>query len=79
MSIDPNTSSETQEEEANNGGVSSILALSFEDAESSWKVAPTGGLKVTESAEGDNSLSPQDLQKLLYTTESLRKTNKDDE
>ncbi|KAK3397613.1 hypothetical protein B0T20DRAFT_438726 [Sordaria brevicollis] len=77
VSIDPNTSSETQEEEANNGGVSSILALSSD--ESSWKVAPTGGLKVTESAEADNSLSPQDLQKLLYTTESLRKTNKDDE
>lgn len=78
VSIDPNTSSETQEEEANNGGVSSILALSFDDSESSWKVT-TGGLKVTEAAEDESSLTPQDLQKLLYTTESLRKTNKDDE
>ncbi|KAK1776620.1 hypothetical protein QBC45DRAFT_419092 [Copromyces sp. CBS 386.78] len=78
VSIDPNTSSETQEEEANNGGVSSILALSFGDSEASWKVT-AGGLKVTEAAEDDSNLTPQDLQKLLYTTESLRKTNKDDE
>ncbi|KAK3498627.1 hypothetical protein B0T13DRAFT_417533 [Neurospora crassa] len=79
VSIDPNTSSETQEEEASNGGVSSILALSFDDSESSWKVT-IGGLKATEAAEEESSsLSPQDLQKLLYTTESLRKTNKDDE
>lgn len=59
--------------------MSSILALSFDDSEASWKVT-AGGLKVTEAAEDDSSsLTPQDLQKLLYTTESLRKTNKDDE